>query len=111
MAIGYSPEPKEIIFHAIDYSNLSCIQGLLRYYYNYKELAMKKGNAELYCVYADIDTALENIKLTEKQKRVLKLYMAGWYETDIGKEMGNVTHQAISKHILSICKKISNFLN
>lgn len=109
MAVGYSPEPKEIQFHALDYKNEVAIQGLLRFYYSLKSNLEYKPNFEITSILIDFKLALENSGLTQKQMVVAKLYMEGWTEDDIGKRLG-ITQQAVNKHIKLICKKMSNYL-
>jgi len=109
MAIGFSPEPKELKFHALDYANTEAIQGLIRFYFGLKSDLDYKPNMEIVSVLADIANAIKNSGLTDKQKMALKLYMEGWTEEEIAQKQ-NITQQAVNKHIKLICKKLSNHL-
>lgn len=110
MAIGYSPEPRELLYHSVDYNNPVCIQGLLRHYYDLRSKAREKMNTELMCIYVDIEKAIKNINLTNQQKKVLYYYMEGWTEYDIAEFMG-ITRQVAHNHLSLVIKKISKFLN
>jgi DNA-binding NarL/FixJ family response regulator len=109
MAIGYSPQPQEIRFHAVDYANTETIKGLLRFYFSLKAELDFKPNMEIVSILVDVEDGIKNSGLTDKQKRVLALYMEGWTEEEIG-SMLSITHQAIHKHLTLICKKIANYL-
>jgi DNA-binding CsgD family transcriptional regulator len=110
MAIGYCPTQRELQYHAVDYSNPTVIQGLLRFYYDYKTQSEWDMNAELVCIYCDLETAIANIDITDKQKKVMHWYMEGYTEDQIGVMMGNITHQAVRKLLMKVCTKVSLFL-
>lgn len=109
MAVGYSPEPKELKFHAVNYDNLDAIKGLIRFYFSLKSDLDYKPNMEVLSILSDIDNAIQNSGLTQKQKKVLALYMEGWTEEEIG-VMLSVSQQAVHKHLTAICKRMSNYL-
>lgn len=109
MSLTYCPQPKEITYHNVDYKSLSAIKGLLRFYIEMKTEIEYKPNFELLCVLTDISNAIKNIKLTNQQRKVLALYMNGWTEESIGKDIG-ITKQGVNKHLKLICKKMSIFL-
>ncbi len=107
--IGYSPEQKEINFHAVDYSNHDCIKGLLRFYYHFGVEAAGKYNWELVTILTDVKNALAHCLFTSKQANVLRLYKLGYAIDEIGNFMG-ITHQSVEDHLKGIAKKISKFL-
>lgn len=109
MGCSYCPSPREIQYHNIDYSNPDVIQGLLRFYYEFKAQSEWDMNAELVCVYCDLEFAINNIELTDKQKRVMRLYMVGNTEDEIGKIM-KCSHQNVHKLLMKVCAKITKFL-
>lgn len=109
MAIIYCPEPKEQMYHQVNYKNILTIQGLLRFYYSLKADLEYKPNFELLCILTDLMNAIKNSGLTTRQAFVLKLYMQGFTEEEIG-EKCEITQQGVNKHIKLICNKLSKFL-
>lgn len=109
MGAGYTPSPKELMYKSINYSNEKTIQGLVRFYYALRTETEYKFNSELLTTLIDIELAIKNSDLTDRQRTVLQLYMKGWTEDDIGKKL-DITQQGVSKHIQLICRKLSNYL-
>lgn len=109
MGCLYSPLPKEMQYHGVDYSNVETIQGLLRFYNSMKANAVKTMNMEALSIYFDVEEAINNIELTDKQRQVLYLYIAGYTEIEMGKIM-NTSHQASHKLIIKVCNKIIKYL-
>jgi DNA-binding CsgD family transcriptional regulator len=110
MAIGYYAEPKEIQFHAINYSNPDAVQGLLRNYFNLKADMDYKPNFELVCILCDLTNAIKLANLTVSQNKIMKLYMAGYIESEIAQRL-NISQPAVSQHISRLCKRISRYLS
>jgi predicted DNA binding protein len=97
-------------YDAVDYSNLSIVQNMLKHYYPIKEVATKGSNDEIVNIYLDLRDAIYNTELTEKQLMVLKLYIKGCTEEQIGKLMGGITHQAVHNLLMKAVSKISKQL-
>ncbi len=79
MGCLYSPLPKEIQCYGVNYNNLEIIQ------------------------------ALNNIDLTDKQRKVLNLYIEGYTEIDMGITM-NTSHQDQHKLVIKISNKLIKYL-
>ncbi len=109
MGCLYSPLPKEIQYHAVNYSNVEAIQGLLRFYSKLKALAVQSMNMEALCIFYDVESALKAIELTDKQRKVLNLYIKGYTEIEMGQLM-KTSHQAQHKLIVKICNKVIKYL-
>jgi len=101
---------KEIVFQSIDYGKPEVIQALLRFYHDFKTQAYEDFNAELLCIYIDLDKALKEVEITDRQREAITFYMEGWTEEEIGNLMGNISHQAVHKLVMKVCDKISKYL-
>lgn len=106
---GVVMEPRELSYANLDYSDRKSIQGLLRFYYQFKSTLEYKPNFELISILSDLVNAIKHCRLTYRQAQVLRLYMKGYCEWEIGKKL-NITQQATHKHIELICNKISYYL-
>lgn len=111
MSCSYSPTPQEIMYNSVQYHKPIVIQGLLRYLVDLKEKAKVSMNTELICIYLDIDRALENCGLSEKQRLAVNYYTEGWTETQICEKMDGVSHQAVHKLLNKSYKKIAKYLS
>lgn len=111
MGCSYSPTPKELAYHAVDYSKVEVIQGLLRFYNDFKVQARKDMNTELVAIYLDLENAMKSVELPVRQQQAKDLYIKGWTEEEIGSIMDGITHQAVHKLIIKVCKKYSKFLS
>lgn len=101
---------KDLLFGNVVYEKPEVIQGLLRFYYDFKSQAQEDFTEELLCIYVDLDRALEKIKITDRQREALSHYMEGWTEEEIGKKMGDISHQAVHKLVVKVCVKVSEYL-
>jgi predicted DNA-binding protein (UPF0251 family) len=102
--------PKEQMYQSVSYGKVEVIQGLLRFYHDFKAQAAEDFTEELVCIYVDIDKAMKEIKMTDRQGEAIKLYMEGWTEEEIGNKMGGITHQAVHKLVMKVCSKVSDYL-
>lgn len=102
--------PKEQLYQSVTYAKVEVIQGLLRFYHDFKAQAAEDFTEELVCIYVDIDKAMSEIKVTDRQKEAVTLYMEGWTEEEIGNKMGGITHQAVHKLVMKVCSKVSENL-
>lgn len=60
---------------------------------------------EILCTYVDLDNLIDKVKLNKIQTEVLNLYMRGYDESDIAKEL-NIKEVTVDSTINSICKKM-----
>ncbi len=109
MGSGYISKPNDSLYQSVDYSNHKTIQGLVRFYYQLKVENDYRPNFDLITILVDIDIAIKKSSLSNKQRKILNLYMMGYTESKIGKQIG-ITQQGVNKYIQSTCKAMSDFL-
>lgn len=85
-----------------DELNNSHIKSLLQLY---KESEIYDFQDDLGCMFQDLENVLSEVKLTDKQREVLKLWMSGMTIKNISKEL-NKKQQAISQMLDTIVEKI-----
>lgn len=93
------PDSGEIDWDEIDFLDKSHVKELLR---------MKAGSnlqEDIHCILLDFNNMLAKVKLSDKQKQVLKLWKQGKTQTEIGAIL-NVSQQMIYKQIDTISSKI-----
>lgn len=110
----------EYEWHYVNLSSVDSVKGLLKYRYRYDLLfdcdndMCNVNNSfvhlndmveEIICTYTYLDELINCIGLTDKQMKLLNLYMRGYTEEDLAQVYG-VTQQLINKVITGICKKI-----
>jgi hypothetical protein len=110
MECSYCPKPKEIMYQTVNYNSTDVVQGLLKFYETFYNQAKTDMNTEILAICMDMQKALKNIHTTEKQRLAIALYMDGWTEEQIGGIMNGITHQAVHKLIIKVCKKVTVFL-
>lgn len=101
---------RNLPIHSIDYSNPKAIQGLLRFYYTFKSEMEYCPNFDMIDILADIDNAIKKCNLTDRQRKIVSMYMLGYVEEKIGEKFG-ITQQAVNKHLQYSCKKIAEYLS
>lgn len=89
----------------IDYSNWKMIKKLLGYLW-LKETPI---NLDDIILVADLQRALDNIKLDVIDKNIIEKYNEGYTEEDIAEELG-INQSTVNRRIASISKRISEYL-
>lgn len=90
----------------IDYSNWKMIKKLLGHLW-LKETAM---NLEDIILVADLQRALDNIKLDAIDKNIIEKYNEGYTEEEIAEEL-EINQSTVNRRIASISKRISEYLS
>jgi DNA-directed RNA polymerase specialized sigma subunit len=101
---------KEVALHNMaNYNNYNNLIFLLQNYHNLRNMCYR-GNQTAICICLDLELAMNNEYLTEKQKKALKLKFF-YKETNayISEEM-NVSENAVRKYIKGGIKRMSKIL-
>lgn len=80
---------------------------------NYHSLNLEillSENLDLHCILIDIQSALEKIDITDKQKEILDLYMSGYSIQEIGVH-NEYTKSYVDSVLTKICKRVKKELN
>lgn len=91
------------------YEKHKAIKSVLRKFHLLQNRSSQKFNTDNLCVIFDISTALENIKITDKQQRAINLFISGYTYEEIGVAM-EISKQTAEEHVTKVCKKISRYL-
>lgn len=109
MSIMYCPTNNEVYYYDVDYS-FNSVKKLIKDYYNLKTMRLYSTNFELVSIIIDLDMAIANCGLTDKQKETLLYYAKGYTESEIG-VIFNTSRQNVNKTIAKGCSKIAYYLN
>jgi len=66
-------------------------------------------DAQLEAIDTLVDVGRAMARLTERQREVLALTVAGWTQEEIGAELG-VTHQVVSEHLAKARGALESYL-
>lgn len=91
------------------YEKHTSIKNILKKYHVLSVRSQEKFNTDSLCVIVDIQTALDNIRISSKQKVAISMFMDGYTYDEIGMAM-NICKQTASEHIVRVCKKVSAYL-
>lgn len=108
MYTTYCPTKQEVQYYGVDYG-FDSIKNILKNYYTLKESVLYKPNFELVSIIADVENAITEAGLTDRQHHILMLSCMGYSDVEIGGIFGT-SKQNVNKTISRTCVKISNYL-
>lgn len=91
------------------YNDLIFIRHIVKNFYSLNDELLLSENLDLHCILIDIQSALDKIDITEKQKKILDMYMNGYPIHEIGVRNG-YTKSYVDSVLTKICRRIKKEL-
>ncbi len=100
---------EDALDNVAQYESIAQLKHILKNMNNLRQMA-EKGNQTAHAIWMDLDMALRNKYLTDKQRKVMYMKFIG-KETNnyIAQEM-NISETAVRKHINGALKRIQRLL-
>lgn len=97
-----------ILFNKIDYSDHKLLRKLYAQYEGLHSIGTK--NQVALCICMDLVQAIEEAFLTEKEKKIIKLYIETGGEIEVIINKTNLARATVFRNLSSAIQKISVFL-